>query len=390
VLRHHHGGQRGDQEKLNDPGLRQGDVGTDGRPPGTLTLKGLGLGGHFAQPTTRYSLLTKRETPVRLIHVPAHRSLTVSRSLSHRLNVLALGLIALIVLTGGAVRLTGSGLGCSDWPECSVGHLTPALQFHGLVEFGNRMVTVVLTIAVAASFLGCIFREPRRRDLVYLSGGLVVGVLSQAVLGGIVVYTKLNPYVVMVHFVATMFLLVDAVVLVHRDQRDYSSGSARLLIPRPLLRLFYGLLALLTVVITAGTATSGAGPHAGDASGQQVAKRIPIALRDMAEIHSSLALLLVGVTIGLVVGLHLGDVPERVRRAGRILLAVMVAQAAVGYTQYFTHLPALLVEVHLAGATALVIGSTQCFLACTFHRSEVADSRPAPAAAEVGVPINAR
>ena len=140
--------------------------------------------------------------------------------------------------------------------------------------------------------------------------------------------------------------------------------------PRPLIRLFYGALALLALVIAAGTATTGAGPHAGDASGQQVAKRIPIALRDMAELHSSLALLLIGVTIGLVVAIHMGDVPERVRRAARILMVVLVAQAAVGYTQYFTHLPALLVEVHILGATALVIGAVQTFLACTYHTPE--------------------
>ncbi len=317
------------------------------------------------------------------------RTPTVSPWLSHRLNVLALVLTALIVVTGGAVRLTGSGLGCSDWPECSVGHLTPALQFHGWVEFGNRLVTVVLTVAVAASFLGSAFRSPRRRDLVWLSGGLVAGVLAQAVLGGIVVYTKLNPYLVMVHFYATMLLLVDAVVLVHRSTRDYSPGSARLLVPRPLIRLYYGLLALLALVIAAGTATTGAGPHAGESSGQQVAKRIPVALRDMAELHSSLALLLIGVTMGFVVAVHVGDVPERVRRAGRILMAVMVAQAAVGYTQYFTHLPALLVEVHLIGVTALVIGSTQTFLACTYHAPETV---PAPLVRDTsapGVPVGA-
>jgi cytochrome c oxidase assembly protein subunit 15 len=309
--------------------------------------------------------------------------------MSHRLDVLALALTALIVLTGAAVRLTGSGLGCSNWPECSAGHLTPALQFHGLVEFGNRLVTVVLTVAVAASFLGSVFRSPRRRDLVWLSGGLVAGVLAQAVLGGIVVYTKLNPYVVMVHFFATMLLLVDAVVLVHRSTRDYSPGSAHLLIPRPLIRLYYGLLTELALVIAAGTATTGAGPHAGEGSGQQVAKRIPVALRDMAELHSSLALLLIGVTIGLVVAVHLGDVPERVRRSARILMAVMVAQGAVGYIQYFTHLPALLVEVHILGATALVIGAVQTFLACTYHAPEALTAplpveRPTP-----GVPIGA-
>lgn len=314
---------------------------------------------------------------------------TISPELSHRLNQLALVLTALIVLTGGAVRLTGSGLGCSNWPECSAGHLTSALQFHGLIEFGNRLVTVVLTVAVALAFLGTVFRSPRRRDLIWLSGGLVAGVLAQAVLGGIVVYTKLNPYLVMVHFYLTMLLLVDAVVLVHRSTREYGPGSGHLLVPRPLIRLFYGLLALLAIVIGAGTATTGAGPHAGDSSGQEVAKRIPIALRDMAELHSSLALLLIGVTIGLVVALHVADVPERVRRAARILMALMVAQAAVGYTQYFTHLPALLIEVHLLGVTALVIGSVQTFLACTFHAPEVVAAPPVPRTTEAGVPVGA-
>jgi cytochrome c oxidase assembly protein subunit 15 len=303
--------------------------------------------------------------------------------------VIALVLTGLIVLTGGAVRLTDSGLGCANWPECSTGHLTPPLQFHSLIEFGNRLVTIVLVVAVAASFLGSIFRSPRRRDLIWLSGGLVAGVIAQAVIGGIVVYTKLNPYVVMLHFFATMLLLVDAVVLVHRSTRDYSPGSARLLVPRPLIRLFYGLLALLAVVVAAGTATSGAGPHAGDSSGQQVAKRLPIALRDMAELHSSLALLLIGVTIGLVVALHMVDVPDRVRRSARILMGVMVAQAAVGYTQYFTHLPALLVEVHILGATALVIGATQTFLACTYHAPEVAAAPSVPRTSEAGVPVGA-
>lgn len=320
------------------------------------------------------------------------RAPSVSPSLSYRLDVVALVGTALIVVTGAAVRLTGSGLGCSNWPECSAGHLTPALQFHGLVEFGNRLVTVILTVAVVAALLGSVFRMPRRRDLVWLSGGLVAGVVAQAVLGGIVVYTKLNPYVVQVHFVASMLLLVDAVVLVHRSTRDYSSPeSGRLVVPRLVVRVFYGLLALLGVVIAAGTAVTGAGPHAGDASGQTVAKRIPIALRDMAELHSSLALLLIGVTIGVVVALHVSDgVPERVRRSARVLTVVMVAQAAVGYTQYFTHLPALLVEVHILGATALVIGSVQTFLACTHHAPEavtapVVSERPAP-----GVAVGAR
>ena len=150
------------------------------------------------------------------------------------------------------------------------------------------------------------------------------------------------------------------------------------------------MLVVLAAVIAAGTATTGAGPHAGDSSGQQAAKRIPVSLRDMAELHSSLALLLVGLTIGLVVGLHMSDVPERVRRAGRMFLTVIVAQAAVGYTQYFTHLPALLVEVHLLGVTLLVVAAVECFLFCTYHAPEPVAALPDEAPAPAGVPATAR
>jgi cytochrome c oxidase assembly protein subunit 15 len=304
--------------------------------------------------------------------------------------VAALALVGLIVLTGGAVRLTGSGLGCSDWPDCSTGRLTPALQFHPLIEFSNRMVTDLLVLVVAVAFLATIFRAPRRRDLIYLSGGLVAGILAQAVIGGIVVLTKLNPYWVMLHLFATLVLLANAVVLVHRSTRDYSPGTGRLLVPKVLIQFQYAILALLAVVIAAGTAATGAGPLAGNSQGQQVAKRIPLAFRDLAELHAVLAMLLVGATVGLVVGLQMADVPERVRRAGRVFLTVMVAQAAVGYTQYFTHLPAVLVEVHIAGATMLVVGAVQCFLACTFHPAELV-TRPVPdPVAGKGVPIGAR
>jgi cytochrome c oxidase assembly protein subunit 15 len=287
-----------------------------------------------------------------------------------RLNVASLVMVVLIMLTGAAVRLTGSGLGCADWPTCSTGHLTPPLQFHSVVEFSNRMVTVLMVVVVGVTFVVAWLRRPRRTDLLWLSGGLVVGVLAQAVLGGIVVYTKLNPYVVMVHFCASVLLIVDAVVLVHRGRRDYTPGSGHLLVPRPLLLGTRGLLGLFALVIVAGTATSGAGPHAGNGTGQQVAKRIPVALRQMAELHSSFALLTVGLALGLAVALHAIDVPERVRRASRLLVLVLVAQAAVGYTQYFTHLPAVLVEVHVAGATALVVGITQFYLALTHHPAE--------------------
>jgi heme a synthase len=306
--------------------------------------------------------------------VGPRRTRTISPSLSYRLNVAALVFVVLIVVTGGAVRLTDSGLGCANWPECSVGHLVPALHFHRWVEFGNRLVTVVVTIAVGLSFLGTIFRGPRRRDLVWLSGGLVVGVLMQAVLGAIVVYTKLNPYGVMVHFFATMLLLVDAVVLVHRSTREYGPGSGHLLVPRQLLRLFYGVLTLLAVVIAAGTATTGAGPHAGGKG----AVRIPVPLSDMARTHAEIVIVLGFMTLAMLYLLDHTRAPERVMARGRILLAVMVAQGIVGYTQYFTRLPALLVGIHVFGVTVLWTAMLWFVDGLFHHPAEEASSGPAP------------
>ncbi|MDA8313872.1 MAG: COX15/CtaA family protein, partial [Actinomycetota bacterium] len=296
----------------------------------------------------------------------ARRLRSVAPSTLRRLSIASLVSVAAIVLTGAAVRVTGSGLGCSDWPTCTKTHLTPPLEFHSLVEFSNRMVTVVLVVLIGATFLAALFRRPFRRDLAWLAGGLIAGVLAEAVIGGIVVYTKLNPYLVMVHFLATLLLLVDAVVLVHRTSRDYSAPG-RLLVPTPILMLARGVLVLLAVVVTAGSATTGTAPDGGGASGQHIAPRIPMALRDMAELHATLALFLVGVVLSLAIALHALDVPERVRKAARMLVAVLVLQAAVGYAQYFTRLPAALVELHELGATVLVIGTVQFFLALT-HR----------------------
>ena len=287
-----------------------------------------------------------------------------------RLAIASLVAVCLIVLTGAAVRLTGSGLGCPDWPSCYQRQVTPQLSFHPLVEFSNRMVTVALIVLIAATFLAALRRRPFRADLTWLTVGLLVGVIAQAVIGAIAVYTKLNPYVVVLHLLASMGLVAVGVVLVHRSNRDYTTGSATPLVPRNVIFGGWAVVGLLGLVLIAGTFTTGAGPHAGNSQGQLTARRIPVALRDMAELHSSLAVLLVGVTLGLVVALHAMPVPERVRRAGRILCGVMVLQAMVGYTQYFTHLPAALVEVHVLGATALVVGTVQFFLAMTDHPRE--------------------
>lgn len=297
---------------------------------------------------------------------------------------------ALILLSGAAVRLSGSGLGCSDWPTCSHGNITPPLQFHSVIEFGNRMVTVALVVVVAATFLASLRRRPFRKDLAWLSGVLVLGIVAEAVVGGIVVYTKLNPYWVMGHFLTTVLLLVAAVVLLHRATYDYTPDRSRLLVPRVILQLGWGLVAMLGIVLLAGSATTGAAPDAGGATGQLVARRIPVALRDVAEVHATLALFFVGLALATAVALHAIDVPEKVRRGGRMLAVTLFVQAGVGYLQYFTHLPALLVEVHELGATVLVIGTVQLLLAFTHHPAEAAT--PSRLRAEVpagaGVPAD--
>lgn len=295
---------------------------------------------------------------------------TVSTAVFRRFSIVTLVMVSLIVVSGAAVRVSGSGLGCTDWPDCSHGHLTPPLEFHSLIEFGNRVITILLVVVVGATVLAALRRRPFRRDLAWLSIGLVGGVLLQAVMGGIVVLTKLDPYWVMVHFLASMPLIVDAVILLHRATRDYSPGSGRLLVPRPILLLSRGLVLLLALVLAAGTATTGAAPDGGSSQGQVRAKRIPVPLQALAELHADIALFVVGFALALAVALHAIDVPERVRRSGRILVGVLVLQAGVGYAQYFTHLPAVLVEVHVAGATVLVIGTLQFLLAMTFHPPE--------------------
>jgi len=264
-----------------------------------------------------------------------------------RLAQISLALIVLNVVSGGAVRLTESGLGCPDWPTCSARQVTPALSFHPLMEFGNRMVVVVLSITVGVTLVAALRRNPWRRDLVWLSGGLVAGVLGEAGLGGIVVYTKLNPYVVMCHFLVGMGLLSLAVVLALKAGR--AGGPGRWLVGPPSRRLAGVLLGILAMAIAAGTATTGSGPHAGGAD----AVRIPVPLDDMARTHSGLVLVTGAVLLAELMLLYRSAAPEALQVRGRVLLAAMVAQGTIGYVQFFLHLPALLVGIHVFGATVV-------------------------------------
>jgi cytochrome c oxidase assembly protein subunit 15 len=253
--------------------------------------------------------------------------------------------IVLNVATGAAVRLSGSGLGCPDWPTCAHQQVTPPLSFHPVIEFGNRMVVFALVVTCTVTYVASFFRRPRRRDLRWLSGGLMVGILGESVLGAVVVYTKLNPYVVMTHFMVGIALLSVSVVLCLRAR--HTAGRGTLAVSRRVLLLTRTYLVLLVLAIAAGTATTGAGPHAGGKG----AKRVPIGLADMSRIHGETVLITGIVLLAVLWALWRSDAPARIQESGRVVLGAMAIQGVIGYTQYFTHLPPVLVGIHVVGAT---------------------------------------
>jgi cytochrome c oxidase assembly protein subunit 15 len=290
-------------------------------------------------------------------------------------------LVVINIVTGAAVRLTDSGLGCPDWPTCSRHRLTPPLSFHPAVEFGNRLVVVVLCVLTVVAVVAALLRKPRRRDLVWLSAGLLAGVLGEAVLGAVVVYTKLNPYVVMTHFMVGIALLTDAVVLAVRAGGGDDEGGRVSKVSRRERRVAQGLVGLMALALVAGTATTAAGPHAGGKG----AKRLPAALGDVVRVHSGMVIAVIAVTLVLLVLLEKTGAPPSVLQRARVLLAVIVVQGAIGYTQYFSHLPALLVGLHVFGATVVWTAMLWFFDGLTHRRPERRRGDPPPDRISEGV-----
>lgn len=259
----------------------------------------------------------------------------------------ALWSLTIIVITGGAVRLTGSGLGCSDWPNCEEDQLVSDLEYHGLIEFGNRMFTGVVTLAVVAAVLGSLRRTPRRADLVRLSWGLVAGVVAQIILGGLLVRTELDPRFTMGHFLLSMVLLWNAAVLMHRAAiPDPLRAPAP---PHPLRLWTRGIVAGGMVVLVMGTIVTGSGPHSGSDE-SEVAERLPFLVRDVTRLHSITAILLLSAVAGLVWMARSADHLDVLRPAA-LVAGLLVAQGAVGYWQYFAGVPVLLVAVHITLAS---------------------------------------
>jgi heme a synthase len=309
-----------------------------------------------------------------------------------RVTVVAAVLLAAIIVSGSAVRLTGSGLGCPDWPNCESGRLTPyaADDFHAMVEFVNRLVTGLVSLAVVVAVLGSLVRVPRRRDLVLLSLGLVAGVVVQIILGKLVVEKLLSPPWVMSHFLVSMVLLANALVLCRRASQPDAAFTRRPVAAAaaPVVWMSRVLVVAAAVVVVTGTVVTGSGPHSGDVPGESArATRLDFHIPDVVRIHGTSAMVLLGlVLVTLALVYRTGAARAVVNRLG-LLLTVLVAQAGVGYAQYFNDIPALLVGIHVAGATALWAATVWFALGVTERppvEERVAEVTPAPALAGAG------
>ena len=268
-----------------------------------------------------------------------------------------------IVVTGGLVRLTGSGLGCPTWPECTSGSLIPtAVQeesWHKYIEFGNRLLTFVLGVIAIATLVVALVNSRRlkragctgRPILVALAAAGLLGILAQAVLGGITVRTGLNPATVAAHFLVSMALIAAAVVLLYRDGEPGDQPVVALVAPA--VRVMSWVLVVdAALVVVLGTVVTGSGPHSGDA---RTTVRFGIDPRTISWLHADAVLLFVGLTAGMLLALHVAQGPRRARNTAWWLVGVAVVQGMIGYTQYFTGVPWLLVVIHILGACLIWI-----------------------------------
>jgi heme a synthase len=266
---------------------------------------------------------------------------------------------AAIVMTGAGVRLSQSGLGCPDWPRCTATSIiasgaTGDPLIHRWVEFGNRLVTVAIFVVAVGVFVAAWRYRPdgtgrRRRDVMWLASAQPAGIVAQAVLGGIVVLTKLDPVWVSMHFLLSMGLVAAAVALFVRCGEG--SGPARLLVPREVRLGAFGAVGVLCLMLAAGTVVTGTGPLAGAGD----IPRFHLPLGGVTQFHADIGWLLGGLVIALVVGLRLVGAPRRAVRLSLLLLALIGAQGAIGYAQYFSGLPAGLVWVHAANSVLVWI-----------------------------------
>lgn len=272
--------------------------------------------------------------------------------------ICALVALSAIIITGAAVRLTNSGLGCDDWPQCNSTSLIDVSSTHAAIEQINRLFTGIVGVAVIAAVLASLRRDPRRRDLTWLSVWLVVGVVANAVLGGVSVKVDLHPMAIQGHMLLSMMLIVAGTTLVRRAGEPDGVPRERV-VSLPTERLVWLLFTMASVAIVTGTVVTGAGPHAGD----ETAERLDIAIPTAARIHGTTVL--ASIAVALIIAWRIrSSATERSALTAPLSrwIAIALAQAALGYIQYLSDVPELLVAIHILGATLVMIATTQLAL----------------------------
>ncbi|MFI0789386.1 heme A synthase [Streptomyces lydicus] len=282
----------------------------------------------------------------------------------------------IIVVTGGAVRLSQSGLGCSTWPKCTPDSLTPtaAMGINGIIEFSNRMLTDVLCVVVGVFIIAARARSPRRRSLTRLGWAQFWLVMTNAVIGGITVLSGLNPYIVGSHFLAATALLTVAVLSWWRAREG--DEEPRDLVTRPVRQLAWLLVGATGALTVIGTVVTGAGPHAGDA---HKVHRIPLDWQEITQLHVDFVYIVVGLTVALWFTLRAVKAPAVPRRMVLELFACLAAQGVIGYVQYFMGLPELVIGLHMLGSTLVWICALRLALALR-DRGPLQEDAPAAAA----------
>jgi cytochrome c oxidase assembly protein subunit 15 len=277
---------------------------------------------------------------------------TPSPKILRRAALSAIVMTVVIIVTGGAVRLTGSGLGCDTWPKCTDDSLfaTPEQGLHGAIEFGNRMLTYVLSAAVGWAIIAVRSVKPRRHGLTRLAWAQFWIVMGNAVIGGVTVWAGLNPWSVAGHFLlANALLTVATVTWVRTHEGD---GAPRPRVPRPVRKLSWAIVAVSAVLIALGTTVTGSGKHAGDSSD---VPRMPWDWAAAAHIHAIAAWVVCALAVAMWLVLRVVDAPDDTRARARDLLLVVLLQGVLGYVQYFTGVPELLVGAHMLGSSLMWI-----------------------------------
>ena len=298
------------------------------------------------------------------------RAVRVSPGSYRVIVVTTIAVFALITVTGAGVRLTGSGLGCEDWPTCNDGKVVAELDnWHSMIEFGNRMISGLVLIPVVGCVIGAMRRVPRRRDLIRRSWWLLAVLAVEIPLGGITVKMGLTPPIVAAHFLVSFALLAMAMMLYERA--GSGDGPATPVVDPAVLRLSRLSVALATAVILSGTVVTGSGPHAG----ADDVTRLGYEVETVARIHSLLGwALLLAVTFTLGVAYRSGELTDRVRRRGTALTCAIVAQGAIGYAQYAAGVPAGMVALHVTGAVAVWLTLFHFHLSLWTRAPEVTES----------------